>query len=200
MSNPLADSAVRRRKALRFSKPLWLLVVLTAAASVAIKAQASLEVSSSMRKQVAEGGVTGEGLFRAIRLNYKGDPTSGLALVSARIEDGRMTAMAMGQPMLDDPERDDLDGYPYPEKGSWLSPEEKVPATVRMPSPVFLPASALMRELRSSKEQLNTVFPNIDFDIQEGVAYFLAVVPVNEEEMEGFETSPLFVVRKKPGR
>ena len=209
MSSPFADSAVRRRKALRFSTPLWLLVAV-AAAGTAIKAQASLEVSSSMRKQVAEGGVTGERLFRAIRFNYKGDPTSGLALVSARIEDGRVTAMAMGQPMLDDPERDDLDGYPYPERGSgvtWYSPfgsllsaEELVPADVRIPAPVFLPAQALMRELKSGNDKLNTIFKPLDFDIQEGVVYLLAVVPVNEEEMEGFQTAPLFVTRKKPGR
>ena len=59
-----------RLKSLRFLAPALLLVALVAAAAnVAIKAQASLEVSSSMRKQVADGGVAGEDLFRAIRLN-----------------------------------------------------------------------------------------------------------------------------------
>jgi hypothetical protein len=195
--------------------PVVVLLALTAAASLAVKAQAALEVSSSMRKQVAEGGITGEELFRAIRLNYKGDPTSGLALVSARIEDGRVTAMAMVQPGLEDgrptamalvqppaemPEREDLKGYAYPERGSWLSAEEAVPADVRIPAPVLVPAHALMRELRSGKDKINTVFKPLDFDIQSGVVYLLAAVPVNEEEMEGFETSPLFGLRKKPGR
>lgn len=197
-----------RKKGLRFLSPVLLLLAV-AAAGTAIKAQASLEVSSSMRKQVAEGGITGEELFRAIRLNYKGDPTSGLALVSARIEDGRVTAMFNSDPVAYVPLGDDLKGYPYPERGwglTWYSPfgshsaEEPVPADVRLPAPVFLPAQALMRELKSGKDKLNTIFKPLDFDIQEGVVYLLAVVPVNEEEMEGFETAPLFAVRKKPGR
>ncbi len=190
-----------RLKSLRFLAPALLLVALVAAAAnVAIKAQASLEVSSSMRKQVADGGVAGEDLFRAIRLNYKGELTSGLALVSARIEDGRVAAMIVVQPAFEDPDMDDLADQKYPERGTWLSAEEKVPAEVRIPAPVLLPAHALMRELRSDKDKINTIFKPLDFDIQSGVVYLLAVVPINEEEMEGFETAPLFVVRKKPGR
>jgi len=181
--------------------PVLLIVALAAAAAnEAMKAQASLEVSSSLRKQVADGGVYGEDLFRSIRLSYKGEPTSGLALVSARIEDGRPTAMALVQPPPEIPKIDDLKGYAYPERGSWLSDEEAVPADVRIPAPVFLPAHALMRELRSGKDKINSIFKPLDFDIQSGVVYLLAVVPMNEEEMEGFETAPLFVVRKKPGR
>ncbi len=186
----------------RFIAPVLLVVALAAAAAnVAMKAQASLEVSSSMRKQVADGGVTGEELFRAIRLNYKGEPTSGLALVSARIEDGRVTAMALVQPDLENPPEDVLERHPYPERGAWLPAEEKVPAHVRMPAPVLLPARALMRELRSGKDKINTIFKPLDFDIQKGVVYLLAVVPVNEEEMEGFETAPVFITGgKRPGR
>ncbi len=194
-----------RVKKLRFMAPVLLILALAAAAAnEAFKAQASLEVSSSMRKQIAEGGVSGEELFRSIRLSYKGEPTSRLALVSARIEDGRVTAMAMTRPRPQAPLGDDLEGYPYPERGTWYSPfgsaEEPVPADVRLPAPVFLPAQALMRELKSGEDKLNTIFKPLDFDIQEGVVYLLAVVPVNVEEMEGFETAPLFAVRKKPGR
>ena len=200
MSNPFAGSAVRRTKSLRFMVPVLLLVALAAATDMAIKAQASLEVSDKMRERVAAGRAVGEELFLGIRLTYKGESESGLALLSARIEDGRATVMAMVQPGFEDPKRDDLKGYPYPEKGSWLSPEERVPADVRIPAPVFLPANALMRELKSGNDKINTIFKPLDFDIQQGFVYLLAVVPMNEEEMEGFETAPLFVVRKKPGR
>jgi len=191
-----------RTKTFRLMAPLLLIVALAAAAAnVAIKAQASLEVSSSMRKQIAEGGVAGEDLFRAVRLTYKGEQTSGLALVSARIEDGRPTAMALVQPAFEDPEIDDLADQKYPERGTWLSDEEEVPADVRIPAPVLLPAHALMRELRSGKDKINTIFKPLDFDIQQGVVYLLAVVPLNEEEMEGFETAPLFITGgKRPGR
>lgn len=199
MSLPFTVSAVRCRKTLRFMMPVLLLVALAAATDMVIKAQAALEVSSSMRKQIAEGGVTGEELFRSIRLSYKGEPTSGLALVSARIEDGRVTAMFNSDPVAYVPLGDDLKGYPYPERGSWLSADERVPAEVRIPSPVYFSAHALMRELKSGKGGISDTWPT-HFDIQEGVVYLLAVVPVNEEEMEGFETAPLFVNRKKPGR
>lgn len=58
-----------------------------------------------------------------------------------------------------------------------------------------------MRELRKGEDRvINTIFDNVGFDIHEGVVYLLAVVPANGKEMEGFETAPLFVVRKKPGR
>lgn len=205
MSLPFAVSAVRRRKTHRIVTPVLLLVALTAATGLAIKAQASLDVSSSMRKQIAEGGVTGEELFRDIRLSYKGEPTSGLALVSARIEDGRVTAMAMGQPMPQDVRPDEhlqlgRLGVAYPKGESWLSPDERLPSHTRIPSPVYFSAHALMRELKSGKDVINHMFKPLEFDIQEGVVYLLAVVPVNEAEMEGFETAPLFVTRKKPGR
>lgn len=200
MSVPFTVSAVRRRKTHRIVTPVLLLVALTAATGLAIKAQASLDVSSSMRKQIAEGGVTGEALFKSIRLSYKGEPTSGLALVSARIEDGRVTAMFNSDPVAHVPLGDDLKGYPYPEKDSWLSAEERLPSHTTIPTPVYFSAQALMRELKSGKDKINHMFKPLEFDIQEGVVYLLAVVPGNEEEMEEFETAPLFVTRKKPGR
>ncbi len=199
MSLPFTVSAVRRGKTLRIITPVLLLLALTAATGMAIKAQASLDISSSMRKQIAEGGVTGEELFRSISLSYKGEPTSGLALVSARIKEGRVTAMFNTDPVAYVPLGDDLKGYPYPEKDSWLSAEERVPADVRIPSPVYISAASLMRELKSGEGGISDTWLT-HFDIQEGVVYLLAVVPVNEEEMEGFETAPLIMRQKKPGR
>jgi len=195
-----------RRAAVRLATAASMFVAVTAAASVAIEAQASLEVSSSMRKQVAEGKVTGRELYRGIRFSYKGEPLSGLALVSARIEDGRVTAMASPEPYMQDPPLGEVvplgeTGVKYPEKGTWLEPDAKVPAEVRIPVPFYLPAGALIRELSKGEDKvINTIFDNVGFDIHEGVVYLLAVVPANGKEMEAFETAPLFVVRKKPGR